>query len=148
MRFSLLTSSLIHALLIGILLLSPGGEGQGEGKYPPSEYADVEIVPPPVEEEVRVEDGELEKLKKRAPHAGDKCDRFYGGIGVVEGSLGIVEVYPGYPAHKAGILAGDEVDSTEEIRGEVGTPVTVVIRRDGRRIEFHLIRDKICYNRP
>lgn len=141
-------SSVLHALLLLAFIYMPfGGSGEEEGEKGKSkkpEYTEVDILPPPVEEEAVTAEGDLEALKKIAPHAGDKCASFFGGIGIQESSFAIVTVYPGYPADRAGILPGDEVLSTNEIRGEVGTPVTVVVIRNGVRIEFHLIRDKIC----
>jgi hypothetical protein len=142
-------SALLHALVLLAALTLPVSRGDGDekeaGRARKEEPIDVTIVDPPMkEEDVVTEDGELAALKKRAPHAGDTCAKFYGGIGVVDGMYGITEVVPGYPAHKAGIQVGDEIVSGEPIRGEVGTPVDVTVLRGMRRISFHLVRDKIC----
>ena len=67
---------------------------------------------------------------------------------------------PGSPAEKAGIKSGDliiSVDGTEYkakdldrissfIKGEVGTKVNLVIQRDGEKMSFDLIREKITTN--
>lgn len=159
LRKNLILSSMLHALpaiIIALLsLLGGSGDGEKESKTAKEEQMEVDIIPPKAEEEVVVvEESAIEKLKKIAPHAGDDCDYFYGGIGIVQGfssktgEFTIQEVYPGYPASRAGIQAGDEIISTEEIRGEIGTPITVRVRSNGHVISYDLIRDKICTSKP
>ena len=88
----------------------------------------------------------------------------YGGVGmglnIRNGVVTVVDPpFPGTPAAKAGIREGDqliEVDgaSTEElglsktshrIRGKIGTPVTLLIRREGEEelLKFTFIREQI-----
>ena len=88
----------------------------------------------------------------------------YGGIGALvqpmEGRMTIVEVYEGYPAHKAGLRPGDivldvdgrkvEADMDTEavsdlLQGESGSAVTVGIDRPygGGRLEFEVKRAKV-----
>ncbi len=88
----------------------------------------------------------------------------YGGIGALvqpmEGRMTIVEVYEGYPAHKAGLRPGDivldvdwrtgEADMHTEpvadmLQGESGSAVTVGIDRPygGGRLEFEVKRAKV-----
>jgi hypothetical protein len=144
-------SFFLHALLLLVALTLPMSKGDGEGESPTGgsrneEPLDVTIVDPPSKEEevVVLEDEGIAALKKIALHAGDKCEHFYGGIGVIDGVNGVTEVYPGYPAANAGMEVGDLITSGEPIRGEVGTPVTITVLRGLRRLTFHLIRDKIC----
>ena len=88
----------------------------------------------------------------------------YGGIGALvqpmEGRMTIVEVYEGYPAHKAGLRPGDivldvdgrkvEADMDTEavsdlLQGESGSAVTVGIDRPygGGRLELEVKRAKV-----
>ena len=87
----------------------------------------------------------------------------YGGIGVTigqrDGVIQVMSVMDGYSAQRQGILPGDkiltiggvpmETKKPEEVRtltrGEPGTEVKVVVRREGVRdpIEFILIREEI-----
>lgn len=153
----------VHAVLIALLILSDlrgGGSGSGDADEAkegtpgalPSMIA-VEIVPPPgkVKEEA-VELSEKQKLLAKAPHASDQCPDFFGGIGIMQtfvntyqGYAAIVDVvYPGYPAERAGILPGDEIVNSSEVRGQIGTTVVVRILRKGRLINIDVVRDKIC----
>lgn len=87
----------------------------------------------------------------------------YCGIGIhisltrEEGQAIIVGVMPETPAKKAGIKAGDIIKKVEDmtvtsdnyyeasnaIKGEVGTSIKLTIIRDGKEIEFNVIREKI-----
>jgi len=88
----------------------------------------------------------------------------YGGLGMLigprDGWPTVVEPpYEGTPAQRAGIREGDQIievdgqvtkgmstnDAASKLRGEVGTPVVVKIRREGEPepIEFRLIRAEI-----
>jgi len=88
----------------------------------------------------------------------------YGGLGMLigprDGWPTVVEPpYEGTPAQRAGIREGDQIievdgvvtkgmstnDAASKLRGEVGTPVVVKIRREGEAepIEFRLIRAEI-----
>lgn len=78
----------------------------------------------------------------------------YGGIGALITTRGeytiITEPYEGFPAHKAGLLAGDRIleisgesvkgRSSEEVRellkGQPGTTLSLLIERDGERQPF------------
>ncbi len=86
----------------------------------------------------------------------------FGGIGVYmsfkNGGVQIMNVIPGGPGEKAGLLAGDEILAVDgkpveeispgevalKIRGEVGTNVELLIRRDGMEdTTYNLTRDNI-----
>jgi len=85
-------------------------------------------------------------------HENDDCKRWFGGIGITVTNLNalgveILKVHHGYPAERAGLMAGDVIIhvSDREIRGEVGTEVTLTVLRSGAPIMFTMLRDKICY---
>ena len=85
----------------------------------------------------------------------------YGGIGAstvfIEGRLFVNEVSEGYPANKTDIKAGDQIMSingiavkgkerpeiSQLLRGPKGTPVDLVILRDGKEIAKKLMREEI-----
>ena len=86
----------------------------------------------------------------------------FGGIGVYmsfkNGGVQIMNVIPDGPSYKAGLLAGDEILAVDgkpveefspgevalRIRGEVGTQVELLIRRDGMEDKiYNLTRDNI-----
>ena len=80
---------------------------------------------------------------------------WFGGIGIVSGSIGeILEVFKGYPAHKAGLKAGDYIVSfksdNNQITGDLGKTVTLnVIKKDTQELTvIVLIREKICTEEP
>jgi len=78
-------------------------------------------------------------------------------IGERDGRIKVLRTLPDNPARRAGILAGDvfyKVDgeevfelSAEEVarlvRGKAGTGVTLVLVRDGKEVEFTLVREII-----
>ncbi|MCL2679142.1 MAG: S41 family peptidase [Dehalococcoidia bacterium] len=88
----------------------------------------------------------------------------YSGIGVTAavmgGAMTVLSVTPGSPAEKAGLQAGDivlEIDSVSTVgmsideivamvQGPVGTPVTLLIGRDGQELAFTIIRANIQLN--
>lgn len=173
MTKDLLKSFAIHSLLLLLMFKFEGGSGgsfqtpdgekseQEQQSAPEHQELNVQIVDPPSEKtsEIHLSDGT--EITKKAPHANDSCERFYGGIGVTQSAASypmgpnnnivvctVTEVHTGYPAYKAGIKEGDILLNFEEVRGEIGTPVTVLTRRDGRQITYHLIRDKICIDDP
>ena len=92
----------------------------------------------------------------------------YGGIGSLirrNGNYAIIaEPYEGFPAAKAGLLAGDTIISidgkemkgleisqiSENLKGKPNTPLTIVIRRYGHPdpLEISLLREKITMDVP
>ncbi len=89
-----------------------------------------------------------EALKPKPQDKVEDCKDWFGGIGIHENGLGLVQkVIPGYPAHKAGIKEGDQIIYTSEpdIRGEPGTSFQMTIRTAaGDFRHFTITRDKIC----
>jgi C-terminal peptidase prc len=100
--------------------------------------------------------------------AGDAADRFdtrlkgtLVGIGVTignrEGRLRIISVQPGGPADRSGARADDEVvriggvptvnmsvrDAISRIRGDAGTPVTLVLRSEAGEREVTTVREEV-----
>lgn len=149
----LLLSSLLHLLiLILTLTASPVSEDiQTNDKTQHDDHKN--IVPKQVEvslvEQEPAPDAIPEPLKPKAIKADDDCKDWFGGIGIRESIVGIVyEVVNGYPAHKAGILVGDRITpvSDRDIRGEVGTLISISVYRSSTEETLHLtlIRDKIC----
>jgi carboxyl-terminal processing protease len=87
----------------------------------------------------------------------------YGGIGAVTRPIGkrtvVTMVYENYPAYKSGLRIGDEVvkinglelarltseEANHVMRGQVGTPVTLTVKRTGNDnlIELEFKREKI-----
>ena len=84
----------------------------------------------------------------------------YSGVGITfteneDGAFEVLEVNPGSPADKAGVVPQDMILSVDgktytdsevmasAIRGKKGTEVTLMIYHDGKEKEIKLIRDKI-----
>jgi carboxyl-terminal processing protease len=78
-------------------------------------------------------------------------------IGVKENRLTVIAPIEDTPAAKAGLKSNDEIlsinnhptqglsikDGANLIRGEKGTPVTMVVRREGKELSFVMLRDEI-----
>ena len=85
----------------------------------------------------------------------------YGGVGAMIGIKGdyvmITDPYEGYPAQKEGLMAGDLIveiegkstkgknsgDVSKMLKGQPGTKVKIMIRRDGKDLEKNLTRVEI-----
>ena len=85
----------------------------------------------------------------------------YGGVGAMIGVKGdyvmITDPYEGYPAQKEGLMAGDLIveiegkstkgknsgDVSKMLKGQPGTKVKIMIRRDGKDLEKNLTREEI-----
>jgi hypothetical protein len=83
---------------------------------------------------------------------GNICDNWYGGVGIVLNltTMQIIEIFPDYPAWRAGLRVGDSIlgiSGNEEIKGEPGTLVELIIQR-GEDVAFKKIikRERICYS--
>lgn len=77
-----------------------------------------------------------------------ECEPHFGGLGIeYDGKTGIInKVYKYYPASDAGIQVGDQILSPQirEIRGEIGTDVTLVVNRNGQTFSQIITRGRIC----
>lgn len=165
-RKGLITSVIAHCSLVAFLMIQSSGSDQSDRGVSESEQqgkegrgskkeVQVDIIDPPAKDK-GAEDSDPNGLLQSAPHASDKCEQFYGGIGInqvntvkvsgEEAKLQVIveSVHPGYPAEKAGIKAGDVLLNSDGIRGDIGTPVTVLTLRDGTPRSYNLTRDKIC----
>lgn len=129
-------------LLILILGGKSGGGGPGSGNLPPGNQ-DVIIV----------EKREDQDVGKKGPGKGpapkkveESCKQSFGGIGVEYQLDGLITtVYAGYPAAAIGLLEGDIIRSSlKEIRGEIGSDVTVLIQRGVEMLPVTMTRAKIC----
>lgn len=85
----------------------------------------------------------------------------YGGIGslirTVDGDVYISEPYEGFPAQKAGLIAGDKIlkidgkslneknqeDISKLLKGQSGTPLTITYERNGDKTDVELNREEI-----
>lgn len=76
-----------------------------------------------------------------------KCLYSFGGIGVTFEGFGdrtISEIHKGYPAYRAGLRVGDRILNTGNVRGPVGSQITITFEREGVIYDVDLVRDKIC----
>ena len=85
----------------------------------------------------------------------------FGGLGIEvtmeEGLIKVVAPIEDTPAWRAGVKAGDQVssidgesmlerpltDTVQRLRGTIGTPLTLIVLRDGKELTFQLKRDRI-----
>lgn len=93
--------------------------------------------------------GPKKKSKKRKECPGN----WFGGVGIstkidiINGNELITQIHPGYPAEEAGLQVNDLIVgiSGDQIIGEVGTVVTLTIKREESFTKFRIVREKICY---
>lgn len=148
-------SVLLHGMLFVGLGVASGGEGSQKAN---SEHTEGnggmgdqgKIIT--VELKADVEPSDV--LAPEAPKAikvKDECKRSFGGIGIIFSSEDyrngyIAEVAPGYPAAVAGLQVGDHIKNIDgtDIKGEIGTPVTLQVERAGQLYLITLTRAKIC----
>lgn len=148
----------LHALIF-VLFASGGGAGNSDSKdsggsggsdhvgdiIPKQEAVEVDFIPAPED------GGDTPKPEKQVAVKECADNAWYGGIGVVvDYNTRKVEDAPkGYPAYKEGIRTGDVIvwQSDADLRGEVGTIVTVKVHRPSTDVLYtiDITRDKICY---
>ncbi len=154
---SLTLSLVLHVSpLLLMLFLTGGGSGDGGRSGDNSQIIPKLAKDEPVEIEIVKTDGFIQKKKPVVPHEKDSCKDFFGGIGIetrlqiTHGgySNAINKVYSNYPADISGLQVGDIIVSNNDIRGEVGTEVSLIILRDGANMQVKMIRDKICIEKP
>lgn len=142
---ALFSSGFWHFFTLWVLLGMPLGLrscGTGKGD---SEDSSAQIAP--AAEPVEVSLVDLSGTESASPKKSD-CKNWFGGIGIewnlYDGT--IMRVYPGYPAARAGLVAGDRIpDERGTIRGAPGTRVLVRGRHsDGSDFTKVLVRAKIC----
>lgn len=150
-------STLAHILVAAAFLLAlAGGGSQGQNKINRDDAVSV-ILPKPTEgtktslpeQKDQMTDNTLRKI---VPHLNDKCVKFFGGIGVTwnavdngEEFVKITYVGHGYPADLVGMKVGDVLLNHAEMRGQIGTPVTIrFVDAMGTVKVVQTFRDKIC----
>jgi len=147
----LLFSAAVHASIAILLLMTSGGSGAFDGDHNGSkrngQESYVEIIPKPSDSEHSGRSGEGIGKKSKKPKKEEKCDHYYGGVGIQRSYTGetVTEVYKGYPADRAGIKVGDIVLNPQNvIRGEVGSTIRIVVYSNRTTTVYNLIREKIC----
>lgn len=136
------------------------GADQNFGGFaaPPLEVELVETPPQPPPEPSDKDTSSPVEFKNNCTQPGMKS---YGGIGLEFKPKDIAPgtnlstrpiqyevkiVAPGYPAAQAGIKPGDIIEGNPlQYRGTEGSPVQVVVFRQGQRVVYNLTRTKICY---
>jgi len=83
--------------------------------------------------------------------SGSVCEKWYGGIGITMSMLTqeISEIFPNYPASKAGLHDGDRVlgvSGEGYIQGEPGTLVELTLQRGEYIFKRIMKRERICYS--
>lgn len=78
------------------------------------------------------------------------------------GYADVLAAFPGSPAEKAGLAAGDKIvtvngklykgmkmrDVVADIRGKAGEPVTVTVLRADKLVTFTVVRERVVYDQP
>jgi C-terminal processing protease CtpA/Prc len=155
----LVFSILIHALLLGTLVLrgsdGEGGSGQSHiklniaDKVSEDNKIKISIKETPLDDKSKVTLKKKES-KPKQEYIDHKCKDYYSGIGVQHSGVSclITHVGKGYPADRAGVKVGDLTMKTSSGdcpgRGPLGTPVTIKVMRGSQVLTFHMIREKIC----
>lgn len=156
-------SSLGHIIVFVLLFASMpkschrGGDGDSEKKKQQKhekhkEEKNEEILDKPSQKPMEVqlieETGEQRakrvELSRRKAIA--ECEPHFGGIGIehtVWGQVG--KVYQYYPGYDAGLKPGDEIVSPmQDIKGAIGTSVTITYKRAGILNTVTVTRGRIC----
>ncbi len=155
MKKELSVSVLLHSLPFLLLLLVGGGSGNGKLKDGEKEGEGEGgnrkmIVPAGQDEELTtVSVTILHKKPLRRPNNEDKpcTGTFYGGIGINHDlyTNQVTKVVKGYPAFKAGLLAGDILLlPPDKILGEPGTTLVIPFLRGNEQHSVTVTRAKIC----
>lgn len=127
---------------------NPSGDSKVENKLNKDDLSGKNIVERPTEVTLIEQPKQQDKGPGKKPKhtKATNCKQFFGGIGVLyvntEGE--VQTVYRGYPASEAGILEGDIILNAGQIRGDVGTPITVSILRGSLNLDIEMTRAKIC----
>jgi hypothetical protein len=161
MRNSFYKSIAFHLLPLLLLIQSTktgdGDKDSDNGKLPKKDPIVVDIIPKKNRNDEQVNgDNKVSELKKTVPHFDKQCtDSYYGGVGIeifyfvtndMDQGARVGDAIEGYPAYEAGIRAGDYILNPEELRGEIGTQVTIHLTNETgtKSWSVTLYRDKIC----
>jgi C-terminal processing protease CtpA/Prc len=102
-----------------------------------------------------------EKEAEEAKDSSKECGKdFYYGVGVqFDYNDTILEVGQGYAADRAGLKKGDKVLGYVDhanpkvfveginFRGTEGVGIDIYVIRNGEKLKFSMVREKICYNK-
>jgi hypothetical protein len=111
----------------------------------------VEAPSPVLVEEKKPEVKSPEKILNVSKSESCKGKKTYDGIGAKmvanpDGSDSFKEVFPNYPADRAGVKAGDKILRKSGIlMGAKGTPVQITVKRGDRTLNMTIVRQSICY---
>lgn len=152
MKRYLFLSLLIHTALISLLFIHQHGKGnkaeEGQAGTQSQEGKNIAPKGSPGDKPQDIEivfKGPPQPVASGVPDCPPEMS--YGGIGVMfDYNNTITECPISYPAFLAGVRVGDKVMTTNEIRGEPGTSVTIIIKRGDQLLTFNIIREKICTN--
>ncbi len=155
--------SFAHSLLLHSLLLLPlfipqcsnNGTGDSPGRNGRPDPVD-KFIPKPqaaqVPETVSVTFSIRHKQKQVHKSKSVKTckeTQWYGGIGIEQDGYGVIgKIAEGYAADRAGLRVGDRIlggTKNPDIRGPIGTLISLMIMRGSQIISYDLIREKICF---
>lgn len=146
MKRALPLSVVFHLLLLGLAMQINDEQNHRDETIEVSiQETSVQMQP-----EIPVLRPTIERIVPIGGGEGD-CKNYYGGIGVdidysPRGQM-VTSVHPGYPAEALGIVVGDYIGITKggnDIRGEIGTEITLYILREGSVLTKTTKRAKIC----
>lgn len=151
MRKSIFLSISLHVLLVLFYTSLLTKNSDTKNKKQAAKSIEVQVIEnqekTPSEETLVLEKDKPGENKNSSKN--DKCDSYYGGIGVQQDilTLKLLKVYSGYAADRAGLRAGDIIQSIagEEIKGEIGTTLSLRVIRNSTEFTITIVREKICY---
>jgi C-terminal processing protease CtpA/Prc len=154
MKKALLTSAIIHLLLIALLAIKISNPDKKE-KQQKSNATSVEIIPK-TEKVVKKPDNKKDSVgkilvKSNSKDVGKESKSGYYGIGIYSAMrfindpngnstilLCVSEAMPGYPAEEAGLIAGDCIIKVD---GELNTNGSRIIGEGEKDLEIEVLRN-------
>ncbi len=104
-----------------------------------------------------VETGNNDSRRTVSKNGDIKSNEYYWGIGIYSETKDnceyVIEVYDGYPAQRAGVLAGDVICHIDDVamigdnllRGNRPRTMTITIIRDNKYFDIKISREQIWY---
>lgn len=153
-------SVVLHALLLVHALHMSSRSGSQPGQ--PESFSNVKIPEENGEEKLVIAESPIDvELVEKVPEPTQgeveakwqkhlqTCAHSFGGIGadgvrLYNGSVRVKRIYNNYPADAAGLQVDDTVLNWDDIKGVVGTPVTIEVYRNGITFQVTVVRGKIC----
>lgn len=155
--------SIIFHLVLFYLFLSgsgAGGDSQSNKNHGSSQKQDnIKITMKEPDQKTQKTQQEIRKgkvsmkikKKKKVKKKPIDCKDYYEGIGVRtdHASCLVSEVFRGYAADKAGMMAGDLIVSPDcsDLRGKEGSTIIIKVMRGVEVKTFNIIRERICGER-